>query len=140
MWQTTTLHLKILQILLRVNIQVSLGFKAWLLIDWYRVKEHLAQVSRCLSLSSHAIILINHMIDHFLAMRGRLGSLEGLPRLGCLLLLISVKDCTHRYMLARTRLEIHQQAIPHLLMLAHRYALHVESLDRTCLVHWGWPV
>ena len=81
------------------------------------------------------------MIDRIFAMSGRLGSLEWLPRrLAGLLLLIRIKDCTHRDMLGWTRLEIHQQAVPHPLMLAHRYALHVESLDRACFVPWSWPV
>lgn len=117
-----------------------MAFKTWLLGDRHRVEEHLAQVTRRLRRISHAIILVNHVLDRIFAMRGRLGSLEWLPLLIGLLLLIRVKDCTHCDMLTRTRLEIHQQAVPHLLMLAHRYALHVESLNRARLVHWSRPV
>ena len=140
MWQAAALHFKILQILFRVDIQVSLSFKTWLLGDWHGVEEHLTQVSGRLRLLSHAIILINHMLDRIFAMSGRLGPLEWLPRLAGLLLLFRVKDCTHRDMLTWTRLEIHQQTVPHLLMLTHRYALHVESLNGARLVHWSRSV
>lgn len=73
-------------------------------------------------------------------MSGRLRPLKWLSSRFRIAFVLGLEDGAHRRIVARSRLEVHEETVAHLFVLVHWDTVHVEGLDGAGLVRWGLPM